>query len=209
MQASFVVIDDFYPDPSKVREDALKRPFASARSHYGFNGLLAKLPIPAKRKVMAKICRLVDLELEYDLAKQADFKCLTRKDFRRKKSVVHYDLHDWSGVLSLSPPRRKKSFTTFWTHLPTKLEGFHDLEAMTAACRRLACSAADLAELIDTHSASSDKWIETSRIEHAFNRLILFRGNMFHSASDGFGTNIHNAKLTQTFFCDVKEASSS
>ena len=44
------------------------------------------------------------------------------------------------------------------------------------------------------------KWEMTTMIGNKFNRLILYRGNMFHSSLDYFGSNKENGRLFQTFF---------
>jgi hypothetical protein len=204
-QPSIIVIDDFHADPHQIRREALKLAFGRSKSRgHGFNGRLAKASRRAKRDLMDRLATIVAAEIDYDLDLNGDFKSLTRAQFRRKKSFVHYDLWDWSAVVNLSPERAVRGFTTFWYHRALGLHGLHDLEAAARTCRRLGCALADVASRVDRDSRSARCWQPTSRVEHAFNRLILFRGNMFHSASEGFGENVATSKLTQTFFFDTR-----
>ena len=202
---TLVVVDDFYPDPEAVRRKALALEYEPSSSNYGYNGLRATIDARWRKKLLADVCALVDAPDAEDVGRSGELKSLSRKQFRQKRSVVHYDLADWSGVLILSPPTAHLGCTTFWRHKGLGLDGFHDLAATSLVCRKRKCTLADLATLVDEHSARPRHWEETSRVEHRFNRLILFRGNMFHAASEGFGTNVANSKLTQTFFFDTRE----
>lgn len=49
-----------------------------------------------------------------------------------------------------------------------------------------------------------DKWEETTRIEFGFNKLILFRPNLFHSYNDVYGDSKENGRLLQFFFLKQK-----
>lgn len=48
------------------------------------------------------------------------------------------------------------------------------------------------------------KWDLVDVIGNVFNRLVLYRGDIFHSSLDYFGTNKENGRLFQTFFFNTE-----
>lgn len=58
----------------------------------------------------------------------------------------------------------------------------------------------NLVDALHTQALPSDAWYVDHSIENKFNRLILFKGNMVHSASSYFGTDKRDKRLAVTFF---------
>ena len=54
---------------------------------------------------------------------------------------------------------------------------------------------------------NAEGWQQTDYIENVFNRLVLYRGNMYHKAGRYFGEKdrIETQRLTQTFFFGVRD----
>ena len=48
--------------------------------------------------------------------------------------------------------------------------------------------------------APIDAFLPTSYIDNKFNRCLIYSSKLFHSAPDGFGDNVNNCRLTQPFF---------
>lgn len=48
------------------------------------------------------------------------------------------------------------------------------------------------------------KWDLVDRIGNRYNRLIIYRADLFHASLDYFGDNLQNGRLFQTFFFDTK-----
>jgi hypothetical protein len=44
------------------------------------------------------------------------------------------------------------------------------------------------------------KWDLVDKIGNRYNRLIIYRGDLYHASLDYFGNNLHNGRLFQTFF---------
>lgn len=199
---SLIVVDNFYSDPFSVRERAIRSSQFKVNSEKaGFNGFISAIPISSRRTLMSKIAKIVNTGIVYQLSLQGAYKGLTGQQYKSKTTFVHYDLCDWSGVLCLTPDNLIKGHTCFWRHRKFG-DGVYDPDKVTAICNRLGCTVEDLFAAADRDSKKMKHWTLISSIEHRFNRLILFRGNMFHSSSEGFGNNIKNCKLTQTFFFD-------
>jgi hypothetical protein len=51
------------------------------------------------------------------------------------------------------------------------------------------------------------KWDKVDSIGNKYNRLILYRGDLFHASLDYFGKNLYDGRLFQTFFFDTERFS--
>ncbi|WP_371377277.1 DUF6445 family protein [Thalassotalea aquiviva] len=58
----------------------------------------------------------------------------------------------------------------------------------------------NLVDALNTTSLPKDSWHEELAIENKFNRLILFKGNIVHSASSYYGQDKRDKRLAVTFF---------
>lgn len=58
----------------------------------------------------------------------------------------------------------------------------------------------NLVDALNTQSLPPSAWYEDTSIENRFNRLILFKGNIAHSASGYFGEEKREKRLAITFF---------
>lgn len=58
----------------------------------------------------------------------------------------------------------------------------------------------NLVDALNTSSLPATAWYEDLAIENKFNRLILFKGNIAHSASGYFGKDKREKRLAVTFF---------
>jgi hypothetical protein len=48
------------------------------------------------------------------------------------------------------------------------------------------------------------KWDMVDKIGNKYNRLIVYRGDLYHASLDYFGNNLENGRLFQTFFFDTE-----
>ena len=53
-------------------------------------------------------------------------------------------------------------------------------------------------------SRDFSKWDMTGMVGNVYNRLVMYRGDLFHSSLDYFGTNKNNGRLFQTFFFNTE-----
>ena len=61
-----------------------------------------------------------------------------------------------------------------------------------------------LAEHCWPHSRDFSKWDMTAMVGNVYNRLVLYRGDLFHSSLDYFGNDKHDGRLFQTFFFNTE-----
>ncbi len=59
---------------------------------------------------------------------------------------------------------------------------------------------ADLSQALGVTSLPLAAWVEDIRVENRFNRIVLYRGDLVHSASAYFGLKLADKRLTATFF---------
>ena len=50
-----------------------------------------------------------------------------------------------------------------------------------------------------------NKWRIRHKIDNVYNRAIIFDGRNFHASNGGFGTDLENGRLFQTFFFAPKK----
>jgi len=86
----------------------------------------------------------------------------------------------WSGLVYLSPDAAPEHGTTIWRNKAT------GLCVATAAGH--------------SSSHSYDDFELALVVENRFNRLVLFREHVLHRAETGFGSTIHDGRMSQTFF---------
>ncbi|MGE4063113.1 MAG: DUF6445 family protein [Rhodospirillaceae bacterium] len=59
---------------------------------------------------------------------------------------------------------------------------------------------ADLAEALGVTSLPRASWVEDVSVENRFNRIVLYRADLVHSASSYFGVEHADKRMTATFF---------
>jgi hypothetical protein len=53
---------------------------------------------------------------------------------------------------------------------------------------------------------SMDQWEQINFIGNVYNRLVIYKGSMYHrSVLPGFGTDKYSGRLFQTFFFDTED----
>lgn len=209
-----VVVDGFYRDPSAARRQALQLDFREhGRGRDGYTGLVGTLDPSLGVAAMPAIAAVLGVTVEFDPHTQGTIRCVTAAHYAEKLDDqpedarhlgwLHYDGFDWTGVVSLCPPSMVRGCTSFWRHVGLGLDGFHDPARVREVMRETGLTIEQLIAKVDQDLTDATCWQEVARVGHAFNRLILFRGEMFHVSSEGFGTTPQDCKMTQNFFLDV------
>ena len=99
-------------------------------------------------------------------------------------SWIHSDFHNmWAGVIYLTPDAPASSGTAFYRHKET------------GKYRR---------DPVDYEGYDYTKWEKFDVIGNKYNRLILFRGDLFHASLDYFGHDLGTGRLFQTFFFNTE-----
>lgn len=172
----FIVIDDFYEDPTKVREFALSQKF-----HITGDFLGSRTDCFITNDIIKKIESYL-YQYDVDMTKirsprfgSGSFQYITSK----YKPEVYIDNNsDWSGIIFLTPDANEKAGIRFYD--------YHDINSTL--------------EIMKKYSKDMTKWNETDKIYHKFNRLILFNSKKWHSMAEHFGLDQYDSGLFQMFF---------
>lgn len=116
---------------------------------------------------------------------------LVEEDYSVGAGSIHHhfkpgdlDRRGWSGLVYLSPDAPKTAGTTIWR------------KRMTGRC---------IATFDEPYARDESDFELACFVPNRFNRLVLFRENVWHRLEHGFGTG-RDARLTQTFFFEVEDA---
>ena len=175
-----MVIDNFYSNPDAVRNYALEQEF-SVKGNYP--GIRTKPYLPDDVKdcisYWMNFAGPVTNWFE-DTGYTGAFQLATAQD----RTWIHADHHNmWAGVCYLTPDAPHTGGTGLYRH---KQSGeFRRTDA-------------------DHEGYDYTKWDLFDKIGNKYNRLILYRGDLFHASIDYFGDNLQNGRLFQTFFFNTE-----
>jgi hypothetical protein len=187
MKVDLIVVDDFYTNPDDVRNFALSQEF-SVRGNYPGMRTKSFLDDSQKAVIDGIVSHasggvtdwLVDSEGN---SYTGAFQICTSLD----RTWIHSDYNNmWAGVCYLTPDAPLSAGTALYRHKATG--------------ERTSVGSADHGD--DAYDLT--KWEVVDRIGNVYNRLILYRGNLYHASIDYFGTNHDNGRLFQTFFFNTR-----
>jgi len=199
MYRSVMVIDDFYDNPLEVRQAALRLDYpvpAKPNNFPGRNSVQTVL-MPNADQLFSQIIG----EPVVGAKNYAHGRCRIALANDVGAYYVHIDPGImWSGVLCLTLPEHCRSGTAFFRHRKYGTDGAPIRPEELAIYG--AKSGAEVLDKTIEHGASKDmsQWEVTMTVPLRFNRLILFRSWMWHTAGESFGDSLANGRLVQLFF---------
>lgn len=176
MNLELIIVDNFYTNPDNVRAFALSQPF-DVKGNYPGSRTLPYLPEDVKNAIQHWMTPVGPITnwFEQDGYTGA-FQIATAMD----RTWIHSDHNNiWAGVCYLTPDAPFTGGTGLYRHKST---GLH---------RRLDQ---------DYDGYDYTKWDLFDRIGNKYNRLILYRADLFHASLDYFGNDLYTGRLFQTFF---------
>jgi hypothetical protein len=189
MLISPIVIDDFYVDPFQVREMALAQEF-DVRGNYPGQRTTPFLSDSVLDIIQNAIRYAGGQVLDWNMSEYTGaFQYTTAWD----RSWIHADqTTSWAGVLYLTPNAPLSAGTGLFRHKETGLfsaprnpDGGYNIELLNK---------------INLDAQDMTKWDLVDRVANKFNRLVLYKGDLFHMSLDYFGQNKYDGRLFQTFF---------
>jgi hypothetical protein len=198
------VIDDFYDDPMAVRELALAASYRR-ESGYPAPGTIARadLDVTAARDRIADI-----LGVRLRASQSAlwnTFRMQLAGDRHNVEAGARIHAHaglGWVGLIYLTLPEHCRGGTAFYRHRATQLSDLSDPGSVEATLAARGWSFAELVERLDAEGNLLSEWDHLFTIPMKFNRLVIFRGGLFHGLGALFGTEAANARLTQNLAFD-------
>lgn len=187
-RTNLIIIDNFYGNPYEVRDHALQQEYDVTGN---YPGRRTKSMINDSTKAgIADILRSHGGEVtgwnehQYTGA----YQYTTASD----RSWIHNDgTTSWAGIIYLTPDAPLSSGTATYRHKET-------------GCTHRPDHDMDLCNMIDEDGQDLTKWEVVDRVSNVFNRLILYRGDLFHMSQDYFGKDINDGRLFQTFFINTE-----
>ena len=196
MPTSMIVVDDFLDNARALREAALRLTYPPQEGMFPGRNSMERIDIDG----LAQQCsRLVGEPLQALPPPQAHAKSRITLAADKGKAKVHVDAAHWSGILYLSRPEDCRGGTEFFRHRPTNTDRapYSDAEAATLG---FPSAKGMVDEILGRDSLDETKWELTQRVPMRFNRLLLLRPWLWHTAGENFGDSLENGRLVYLLF---------
>jgi hypothetical protein len=196
MPTSLIVVDDFFEDPHAVREAALRLTYPPLQGVFPGRNSIERLDIPGLDRLVS---HLVGEPVRAVNPPQSHGKC--RITFARDAGTarVHIDPAHWSGILYLSRPEDCRGGTEFFRHRATGTDRapYDDAEAAQwgyASGREM------VTQILSRDGLDPAAWEPSMTVPMRFNRLLLLRPWLWHTAGENFGDTMENGRLVFLMF---------
>ncbi|MBU8977690.1 hypothetical protein JI752_016195 [Lysobacter sp. MMG2] len=201
MPTSLIIVDDFlsHRDALQLRDVGLQLTYPDQQGAFPGRNSLERIEIDGLDR---RVSELVGENVRpiAPLQSHAKFRMTLAADVGRAK--VHIDQAYWSGILFLSRPEDCRGGTEFFRHRATNSDraplddaemramGYDSLEQMHR-------------EIIERDSVDDSKWEPTMQAPMRFNRLVLLRPWLWHTAGPAFGDRMENGRLVYLMFFEA------
>ena len=193
MNTNLIITDNFYVYPDVVREFALNQEFSVYGNYPGQRTQTFHYD-DLKRCIQQLVQQAGGMITQFE---EFDYNTAYQYTTSKDKSWIHADQTTmWAGVCYLTPDAPLSSGTGLFRHKKTGLYG----------SSYLADGSYDQVTMDKVYKDSRDmsKWDMVDMVSNKFNRLVLYRGNSFHTSLDYFGKDKHDGRLFQTFFFNTE-----
>jgi Family of unknown function (DUF6445) len=204
MPLSVIIFDDFFDHPMKLRADALKLNYPKPKEKQnwpGRNGHM-RLFVPGLDEAVSRIVG------EPVVGAAGTAHCCFRLSLAGDDDDRLFNVHIdegmwWAGIAYLTLPEHCQGGTEFFRHKET-----HSDRAPIYPEELKKHNAKDFSEagwrIISRDSTDMSKWEPVMMVPMRFNRLVLLRPWLWHTAGKSFGTSIENGRLIQTYFFKLR-----
>lgn len=198
MPTSLIVVDDFLgtQDAHALRDAALRLTYPDVKGPFPGRNSLERIEIDGLADAASRLTgeRLKPIS---PLQSHAKFRITLADDVGHAK--VHIDQAYWSGILYLSRPEDCRGGTEFFRHRASNSDRAPITDGELAAMG-FATHAQMHQEIIEKHSNEDAAWEPTMQVPMRFNRLVLLRPWLWHTAGPAFGTSPENGRLVYLMF---------
>ena len=184
MKTNVIITDNFYQNPDDVRAYALSQPF-EVKGNYPGVRTKPWLPDDLKKSIQYIIQNAGGKVTNWHehSGYTGAFQICTSAD----RTWIHADsFNGWAAVCYLTPNAPLSAGTALYRYKETGEEARAD----------------NTAPYLDGYDYT--KWDRTDYIANKYNRIVLYRGNMYHASLDYFGSDNSTGRLFQTFFFDTE-----
>ncbi len=192
MRVNALVIDDFYADPHKVREFALRQEF-EVRGNYPGQRTISFLNEPIKKRLQEILYPYAGNIIDWGGEYTGSFQYTVAAD----RSWIHSDsTTDWAALCYLTPDAPISAGTGIFKHKATGMMNW-DYRNNDPEYKKSAPPGDDFQDMT--------KWDMVDRFGNLFNRLIMYRADNYHMSLDYFGNSKENGRLFQVFFFNTEK----
>ena len=203
MHLNSLVIDDFFDRPTEVRQQILSMHFPPRpeQAYYPGRNAGQAFPLPGIERLVSSIVQENVQPIPFPKTSHCYPRLALEGDARG--SSVHVDFCHWSGIIFLTPDEHCQGGTHFFKH---KATGWETAPVWPGMAEQAGYENADTAlqTILKSDGNDRSKWEETFMIPMKFNRLILFRGYIWHDAGVSFGTSPENGRLILPIFFETQ-----
>ncbi len=196
MPTSLIVVDDFFSEPQTLRDAALRLEYPPQQGAFPGRNSLQRINFAGLDEAVS---RIVGEPLKPVDPPQSLAKCRLTMAGDEGRAGVHIDQSHWSGILYLSRPQDCSGGTTLFRHRRTGSDRA-PIDARELAAMGYASMADMHRDIIENDSVDPSAWEETMQVPMRFNRLVLLRPWLWHTAGPGFGDIPENARLVYLMF---------
>jgi len=198
MRVEMLSIADFYTNVDEVRAFALQQEYIGEEAHFPGKRTKPFLNDSVKEIIQSTIRPFAGDVTWWGDHNSGAFQYTTAAD----RSWIHSDGNtDWAGVLYLTPDAPLSSGTGIFRHKETGLRNWIYKEQAADDDPRGVKNAPHRG----SDSVDYTKWDMVDRIGNMYNRLIMYRGDLFHVSLDYFGRDLQTGRLFQTFFFNTEK----
>lgn len=176
MRTNLIITDEFYNNPDEVRAYALAQPFLESGNYPGRR--TANDTNPAIREGVQKIIRSAGGEITN--WNGVNYQITTAND----RTWIHHDgpCGNWAAVCYLTPDAPVTGGTGIF---------------------RLKSTGNMIAPDVNDHSTPGydyTKWDLVDFVGNIYNRIVIYRSDLYHASLDYFGENLNDGRLFQVMF---------
>ncbi|SDQ26459.1 DUF6445 family protein [Pseudoxanthomonas sp. CF125] len=196
MPTSMIIVDDFLDNAQALREASLRLTYPPQEGMFPGRNSVERIDIEG---LAQQVSRLVGEPLEAMPPPQAHAKSRITLAADKGKAKVHVDAAHWSGILYLSRPQDCQGGTEFFRHRATNTDRapYDDREA---AALGYSSAKGMVDEILERDGTDDSKWEMTQCVPMRFNRLLLLRPWLWHTAGANFGDTLENGRLVYLMF---------
>lgn len=196
MEVNVIITDNFYQNPDDVREFALSQEF-SVSGNYPGNRTESFLNDELKYYINSIVSPHAGDVTYWGGEYTGAFQITTAAD----RTWIHADqTTGWAGVCYLTPNAPHTGGTGLFRHKETGLYKAPKDENGD----RVDYDHPLMAPLSNDFQDYT-KWDLVDIVGNVYNRLVLYRGDIFHASLDYFGHDMESGRLFQTFFFSTEE----
>lgn len=195
MPTSLIVVDDFLEEPQGFRQAALGLAYPDLQGNFPGRNSLQRLQLDGLAEAVSRLAGEALKPLDPPLSHG---KCRITLANDQGLARVHTDPGVLSGILYLSRPEDCRGGTEFFRHRATNSDHAprNDREL-----REMGFASYDaVRERMAVDTLDEGAWEKTMDVPMRFNRLVLLRPWLWHTAGPGFGDSIENGRLIYVMF---------